>query len=72
MAFAQRLKDLQGKRIIAITWVLLGKVIACAGLCAKEAKTFLYLNGVSKCDRTKQNENIPLSSIDFQLFLLQV
>ena len=28
-----------------------------------------YLNGVSKCDRTKQNKNIPLSSIDFKWFL---
>ena len=28
-----------------------------------------YLNGVSKYDRTKQNENIPLSSIDFKWFL---
>lgn len=31
-----------------------------------------YLNGVSKYDRTKQNENIPLSSIDFKWFLMQV
>ena len=32
----------------------------------------VYLNGVSKYDRTKQNENIPLSSIDFKWFLMQV
>lgn len=31
-----------------------------------------YLNGVSKYDRKKQNENIPLSSIDFKWFLMQV